>query len=156
MRKVIELQMKLDEIGIKDIEFDLKSRDEITKLLIGIQSIYCDKDTRDQAFKVLVELIPENVAQNNGRRGMDFWKIFVLGMLRLNCEIDFDKLHELANNHKNVRLMLGHGKFYWDNNYALQTLKDNVSLFTPKFSISLIKFLSATVIKLQARRKMKD
>jgi len=26
MRKVIELQMKLGEIGIKDIEFDLKSR----------------------------------------------------------------------------------------------------------------------------------
>ena len=123
MRKVIELQMKLDEISIKDIEFDLKSRDEITKLLIGIQSIYCDKETRDKAFKVLVELIPENVAQNNGRRGMDFWKIFVLGMLRLNCNIDFDKLHELANNHKNVRLMLGHGKFNWDNNYALQTIK---------------------------------
>ncbi|MCP4266579.1 MAG: ISNCY family transposase, partial [Candidatus Brocadiaceae bacterium] len=96
MRKVIELQMKLGEVGIKDIEFDLKSRDETTKLLIGIQSIYCDKETIDKAFEVLVELIPENVDQNNGRRGMDFWKIFVLGMLRLNCEIDFDKLHELA------------------------------------------------------------
>jgi hypothetical protein len=132
MRKVIELQMKLGEIGIKDIEFDLKSRDETTKLLIGIQSIYCDKETIDKAFEVLVELIPENVDQNNGRRGMDFWKIFVLGMLRLNCEIDFDKLHELANNHKNLRLMLGHGKFDWDYYYALQTLKDNVSLFTPE------------------------
>ena len=148
MRKVIELQIKLDEIGIKDIEFDLKSRDEITKLLIGIQSIYCDKETRDKAFKVLVELIPENIDQNNGRRGMDFWKIFVLGMLKLNCNIDLDKLHELANNHKNLRLMLGHGKFSWDNNYALQTIKDNVSLFTPEILISLIKFLSTTVIKL--------
>jgi len=132
MRKVIELQMKLGEIGIKDIEFDLKSRDETTKLLIGIQSIYCDKETIDKAFEVLVELIPKNVDQNNGRRGMDFWKIFVLGMLRLNCDIDFDKLHEQANNHKNLRLMLGHGKFDWDNNYALQTIKDNVSLFTPE------------------------
>jgi hypothetical protein len=28
--------------------------------------------------------------------------------------------------------MLGHGKFDWDNNYALQTIKDNVSLFTPE------------------------
>ena len=37
MRKVIDLQMKISEIAIKDIEFDLKSRDEITKLLIGIQ-----------------------------------------------------------------------------------------------------------------------
>jgi hypothetical protein len=49
-------------------------------------------------------------------------------------------LHELANNHKNLRLMLGHGKFNWDNNYALQTLKDNVSLFTPEIldKLSLI------------------
>jgi len=132
MRKVIDLQMKIGELAIKDIEFDLKSRDEITKLLIGIQSIYCDKETRDKAFKILVELIPENVARNNGRKGMDFWKIFVLGMLRLNAKIDFDKLHELANNHKNLRLMLGHSKFNWDYYYALQTIRDNVSLFTPE------------------------
>ena len=132
MRKVIELQMQVGEIGIKDIEFDLKSRDEITKLLIGIQSIYCDKETRDEAFRVLVELIPDSVDQNNGRPGMHFWKIFVFGMLRLNCDIDFDRLHELANNHKNLRLMLGHGKFSWDYYYASQTIKDNVCLFTPE------------------------
>ena len=65
MRKVIELQMKLGEFGIKDIEFDLKSRDEITKLLIGIQSIYCDKETIAKAFEVLVGLIPGNVDKNN-------------------------------------------------------------------------------------------
>ena len=40
-------------------------------------------------------LIPENVARNKGRRNMDFGKVFVLGMLRLNCNVDFDKLHEL-------------------------------------------------------------
>jgi glycine cleavage system H lipoate-binding protein len=28
--------------------------------------------------------------------------------------------------------MLGHGKFNWDYHYALQTIKDNVSLFTPE------------------------
>ena len=71
-------------------------------------------------------LIPENVARNNGRRDMDFWKIFVLGMLRLNCNMDFDKLHEFANDHRNLRLMLDHGKFNWDYYYALQTIKDNV------------------------------
>ena len=130
MRKVIDLQMVFGEIAIQDIEFDLKSRDEITKLLIGIQSIYCDKETRTTAFKVLEDLVPENVDPNNGRKGMHFWKIFVLGMLRLNCDIDFDKLHELSNNHKNLRLMLGHSIINWDYHYALQTIKDNVALFT--------------------------
>jgi len=132
MRKVIELQMDFGEVAIQDIEFDLKSRDEITKLLIGIQSIYRDKETRLATFKVLEDLVPENVDLNNGRKGMHFWKIFVLGMMRLNCDIDYDKLHELANNHKNLRLMLGHSIINWDYHYVLQTIKDNVALFTPE------------------------
>lgn len=132
MRKIIELQMDFGEVAIQDIKFDLKSRDEITKLLIGIQSIYRDKETRAATFKVLEDLVPENVDPNNGRKGMHFWKIFVLGMLRLNCDIDYDKLHELANNHKNLRLMLGHSVINWDYHYALQTIKDNVALFTPE------------------------
>ncbi len=132
MRKIIESQMKFWEVAIESIEFDLKSRDQITKLLIGIQSIYCDKKTRIEAFAILNELIPKNVDCNNGRKGMDLWKIFVLGMLKLNADIDFDNLHELANNHKNLRLMLGHSILDWHHLYALQTIRDNISLFTPE------------------------
>ncbi len=124
--------MKFGEVSIEAIEFDLKSRDEITKLLIGMQSIYCDKKTRTEAFAILNELIPKDVDCNNGRKGMDLWKIFVLGMLKLNADIDFDNLHELANNHKNLRLMLGHSILDWDDLYALQTIRDNTSLFTPE------------------------
>jgi len=40
MRKVIEEQMELGEIGIPNIQFDLQSRDEIPKLLMGLQYIY--------------------------------------------------------------------------------------------------------------------
>jgi len=70
------------------------------------------------------KLIPENVARNNGRRGMDLEKILVLGMLRSNCNMDFDKLHVLANNRRSLRLMLGHGKFDRDYCKALQMIKD--------------------------------
>jgi hypothetical protein len=99
---------------------------------MGLQSIYCNTKTREQVFKVLMELIPDNVDPNNGRRGMDLWRILVLGTLRLSCNWDYDKLMEIANNHKILRLMLGHS--YMDHKYlyALQTLKDNVSLFTPE------------------------
>ena len=44
MRKVIEPQMKLGESGIADIRFDLRSRDEIPKLLMGLQHIYITPD----------------------------------------------------------------------------------------------------------------
>jgi len=39
---------------------------------------------------------------------------------------------EIANNHKTVREFLGHTIYEFDDQYALQTLKDNVSLFTPE------------------------
>ncbi|EFK07605.1 conserved domain protein [delta proteobacterium NaphS2] len=36
MRKVIEEQMKFGEVVIENIEFDICSRDEIPKLLLGL------------------------------------------------------------------------------------------------------------------------
>ena len=60
---------------------------------------------------------------------MTRWKIFVLGMLRLNINRDNDRLLDLANYHNLLRQMMRHTKFDEDI-YALQTLKDNVSLFT--------------------------
>ncbi len=63
---------------------------------------------------------------------MELWKILVLGTLRLNCNWDYDKLREIANNHMTLREMLGHGFFDRNSKYALQTLKDNVSLLTPE------------------------
>ena len=132
MRKVIDIQMKFGEIDISKIEFDLKSRDEIPKLLMGLQEIYCNPNVRGQVFTALLDLIPEGTDPNNGRTGMDLWKILVLGTLRLCCNWDYDKLMEIANNHKTLRLVLGHGPLNDDYRYPLQTLKDNVSLFTPE------------------------
>lgn len=132
MRKVIDLQMKIGEVSIADIKFDLRSRDEIPKLLCGLQGIYCNREIREQVFKILKKIVPEDIDFDNGRLGMDLWRIFVLGTLRLCCNWDYDKLMEIANNHKTLRQMLGHGIIEQDYNYALQTLKDNVSLFTPE------------------------
>ena len=132
MRKVINAQMKFGEVDISKIEFDPRSRDEIPKLLMGLQEIYCHRQVRDKVFSVLEELVPEDVDRNNGRRGMDLWKILVLGALRLCCNWDYDKLMEIANNHNTLRMMLGHSSFQDDYYYPLQTLKDNLSLFTPE------------------------
>jgi transposase, IS5 family len=131
VRKVIEKQMKIGQANISTIEFDLKSRDEIPKILIGLQHIYTTPETRQEVFKILEGIIPEGTDSKNGRPGMELWKIFVLGNIRLVCNCDYDKLQEYANNHKGIRQMLGHpgSDTYY---YALQTLKDNVSLLTPE------------------------
>ena len=110
MREIIDLQMKLGEKNIEDIQFDPRSRDEIPKLLRGLQAIYLNKEIREQVIDALKEIIPDGIDLNNGRKGMDLWIILVLGTLRLNCNWDFDKLLEIANNHVKVRQMLGHAK----------------------------------------------
>jgi transposase, IS5 family len=61
---------------------------------------------------------------------MDLWKILVLGTIRLNCNFDYDKLLEIANEHRKVREFMGHIDF--EEQYALQTVRDNVALLTPE------------------------
>ena len=43
MRKVIDLQMEFWKTDIANIEFDLQSRDEIPKLLMGLQYIHAQR-----------------------------------------------------------------------------------------------------------------
>jgi transposase, IS5 family len=132
MRKIIENQLKIGQVDIANIELDFRSRDEIPQLLLGLQAIYKDRPTRQKVFRILDQIVPDDIDAGNGRPGMDLWSILVLGTLRLNCNWDYDKLLEIANNHKSVREFLGHTIYEFDERYALQTLKDNVSLFTPE------------------------
>ncbi len=132
MRKIIENQLKFGQVDIASIELDLRSRDEIPQLLLGLQAIYNDRQTRKKVFEILQQIIPDDTDTGNGRPGMDLWSILVMGTLRLNCNWDYDKLLEIANNHKKVREFLGHTIYEFDQTYALQTLKDNVALFTPE------------------------
>ncbi len=143
MRKVIEQQMKLGQVNISEIEFDLSSRDEIPRLLIGLQYIYCTPEVREEVFQILEEMIPRGIDANNGRPGMVMWKILVLGTLRLNCNWDYDKLKEIADHHDTLRMMLGHGVDEKECCYPLQTIKDNVSLFTP----SILDKINQVVVK---------
>jgi len=132
MRSATELQMQLGEIDIANIRLDPRSRDDIPQLLGGLQYLYTDKTLREKIFGILAQLTPEVVNAELGRLGMALWKIFVMGTLRLNLNCDYDRLQELVNNHKTIRQMLGHGFTDDELTYHLQTLKDNVQLFTPE------------------------
>jgi hypothetical protein len=132
MRKILDIQLKIGESAIGDVQFNPHSRDEIPKVLMGLQSIYCNRKIRKQVFALLMEIIPDDVDTCTGRCGMDLWKILVLGTMRLSCNWDYDKLLDIANNHSSLRLMLGHSAIDQESRYALQTLKDNICLFTPE------------------------
>jgi hypothetical protein len=132
VRKSIEDQLIFGHVDISKIKFDLKSRDEIPSVLQGLQSIYMNEDLRKQIFEILETKILPNSNKRNGRPGMNLWKILVLGILRVNLNWDYDKLHEMINNHIRIRQLLGHTIFDNDYTYNLQTLKDNINLLTPE------------------------
>jgi len=131
MRVVQNEQMTIGEVDVSKIVFDPKSRDDIPKLLRGLQHLYMAPDLRASVFELLNQRIAPNFNKANGRPGMTLWSIFVCGIIRLDLNIDYDRLHELVNHHNTIREMLGHGAFedVW---YHHQTLKDNVSLLTPE------------------------
>jgi len=132
VRKIINSQTLLGQVDISEITFDPRSRDEIPKLLRGLQYIYCTPEIRAQVFEVLKEMVPRGVNMNTGRPGMELWKILVMGTIRLNCNWDYDKLKEIVDNHLTIRQMLGHPDFYDTYHYPMQTIEDNVKLFTPE------------------------
>jgi transposase, IS5 family len=131
MRKVVASQMQLGSVDISKIKFDSRCRDEIPQLLRGLQYIWSNIKIRDEIFKILKGMVPPKVNIHIGRPGMELWTILVLGTIRLNCNWDYDKVHDISNNHRTIRQMLGHGILTEDYYYPLQTIKDNVSLFTP-------------------------
>ena len=109
MRHTLPPQLQLGELNVSAIEFDAYSRDDIPQLLRGLQHLYDHKEDRDVVLDLLRENILEEVDADTGRPGMSLWAVLVLGVVRLGLNCDYDRVMELANEHRTLRQMLGHG-----------------------------------------------
>ena len=165
MRIVHTPQMTFGQVDIADIEINLKSRDDIPHILLGLQHIYVIPERRERIFALLEQVLPtrsghglteqernQPVDPKRGRPGMEQWKILVLGVLRLGLNTDYDRIHELANQHSSIRQMLGHSDWCDDTRYSLQSIKDNLMLFTPE----LFDQINQEVVKAGHRRVKKS
>lgn len=143
MRELIEREPRLGVTAIDQLEIAIHSRDDIPQILLGLQSLYCDLGAREAVFETLRAVMPEGISWEVGRPGMPLWNSFVLAVLRLGLNCDYDRLQELANEHTTLRQMLGHGPFDTQQCYGLQTLSDNLSRYTPE----VLGKLSAIVVR---------
>ncbi len=122
----------IEDMGISEITFDPKSRDDIPPLLIGLQYLFITPEIREKVFSILLTILPKKIDRTQGRPGLDLWRIFVMGVLRVNLNWDYDRLHEMVNHHTTIRQLLGHGQVDDGEYYGLQRLKDNLVLLTPE------------------------
>ena len=127
MRKRFEANMTLGSTPIEKIQIPTKSRDEFPPFLRAMQYIYANKEISEQVFSLLEAAICKKKC--TGRPGMDLWAIFVLAGARLCLNVDYDRLHYLANTDSLLRQMLGvHDGIVRGREFELQTIKDNVQL----------------------------
>jgi hypothetical protein len=85
-------QLSFGQTYIGDIKINLDSRDDIPRILLGLQSVYEETQTRQVIESILASVLSDKQI-NTGRQGMDMWRVFVLGIMRLNLNCDYDRLH---------------------------------------------------------------
>jgi hypothetical protein len=130
MRQRFEQQQTIGITAISDIQFPLRSRDELPPVLKALQYIFISPELNKQVFDVLEKKICNDKKQT-GRKGMDLWHILVLAVVRHALDTNWDRLEDTANYHTLVRKILGvHVEKFGieEIEFAYQTIVDNVSL----------------------------
>ena len=87
MRVVQPQQMHLGEQAIASIRIDTRSRDDIPKILQGLQHLYTQPTLRNAVFDLLRTHIKADKDAANGRPAMDLWKLFVMGILYQSLKV---------------------------------------------------------------------
>ena len=129
MRKTFEVQLALGAVPIEEVKIPTRTRDELPPTLAALQWIFTTPEVSSEVFALLeAELLDERGAK--GRPGMDLWQILVLGVVRLTLDVNYDRLHHIANYDSLLRQLLGQPAFDMELEFKLSTLKDNVPLLS--------------------------
>ena len=144
MRQRFQQQLIFGVVPIGEVSINLKSRHELPPVLFALQYVFNDEEMSTKIFAILEAHVLSG-KKKTGRSGMSLWEILVFGVTKLCLNADFDRLHDLANNHNELRGILGvqTSDFSIGKQYHLQTLKDNVQLLDEE----TIKSISLLIVK---------
>ena len=105
MRTTFEKNLQLFHVPIEELQINEQSRDDIPRLLSGLKALYCDEKSRQAVLAHMEAKHSERASLENGRPGMSFWQVLVLGILKQGLNCDFDRLEEMCR-HAEIRIML--------------------------------------------------
>lgn len=131
MRKTHSPQLRMDCIPIEQVALNFESRDEIVPVLAGLQHLYSQVELRSEVLQLIGGDVNENTRDDTGREGFSYWQILVLGVVRLGCNLNYDKLQDLCENHRALRGILGVGDWE-ETSFNWRRLRDTLSLLKPK------------------------
>jgi IS5 family transposase len=126
-------QARLDAQLITEVKLNLKCRDEIVPILRALQHIYGNTTWRRELLALVGKDVNPNSSRKRGRRGLNYWEITVLAAARLGCNLDYDKLQNLAENHRSLRQIMGLGDWQQEEvDFDWRRIEDNLIKLRPE------------------------
>jgi len=147
MRVPFSCQPTLDTLPISEVSLNTQCRDEIIPVLAALKHLYGQTRDRDEILTLVARDVNATTDAHQGRKGLDYWQILVLAAVRLGCNLDYDKLQNLAEEHRTLRRILGIG-FWQDDDEDVKSfdwrrIRANVCLLRPE----TLKQLNARVVQ---------
>jgi transposase, IS5 family len=125
-------QERLDCLRIVDVSLNLNCRDEIIPILRALQHLYANASLRQELLALVGKDVNQVTSRKHGRRGMSYWEIAVLAGVRLGCNLDYDKLQDLAENHRRLRQIMGIGDWQEEVDFDWRRIEDNLTKLRPE------------------------
>jgi len=125
-------QERLDCLPITRVKLNLNCRDEIIPILRALQQVYGDAPLRGELLRQVGNDVNQGSSRKHGRRGLNYWEIIVLAAARLGCNLDYDKLQDLAENHRSLRQIMGIGDWQEEVDFDWRRIEDNLIKLRPE------------------------
>jgi hypothetical protein len=132
MRKAMDRQQRLDCQPVAKVKLNLDCRDEIIPILMALQHLYAQPKLRDEILRAIAADVNRHSSRKRGRQGMDYWPILVLVAVRLGCNLNYDKLQDLAEQHRVLRQIMGIGDWDEQCRFDWRRIRDNITLVRPQ------------------------
>ncbi len=133
MRRLLSDQGRFDKPSISNVTLNFNCRNEIVPVLAGLQHLYSQPALRDKILGLIEQDVNEASRNDRGREGLGYWEITVLAAVRLGCNLDYDKLQDLAEQHRALRQIMGIGDWQGDDDdFRARRIRDNVCLLKPQ------------------------
>ena len=131
MRKAFTSQRRLDCGAVAEAELNLDCRSEIIPILRALQHVYSQPPLRDAILDLVGQDVNQKSQRDRGRAGMDYWQIVVLAAVRLGCNLDYDALQDLAEQHRALRQIMGLGDWQGET-FDWRRIRENVCKLRPQ------------------------
>jgi hypothetical protein len=132
MRKAMDPQGRLDCVDVRDVQLNYQCRDEIVPVLEGLKYIYTQPDLRDEILRLVARDVNPKSRTDVGREGFSYWQILVLAAVRQGCGLNYDKLQDLAEQHRALRHIMAVGDWDEATSFDFRRIRDNVCLVRPE------------------------